>query len=73
MNRNGPVLTALAVKRFIKVDWEKYFTKNDFFRYAFTGGEVFRLNEDSVQVEKRPRGNGGSSTSLTQAAVPVFF
>lgn len=48
-------------------------SKDGFVRYSFTSTEVLEIVDKSVQFGKRARGSGGSSTTVTLAAAPVFF
>lgn len=67
------MLTALALKRCMEVDWCMTAIKDGFIRYYFTCGQVFRLEEEYVQVSNRIRGNRSSFTTLILAAVPRVF
>lgn len=69
----SPVLTALAFKGCIEVDWHKRTTNECFVRYIFTNMEVPGLENESVQIGKRVCGNGDSFTKLTFEAVTVMF
>lgn len=57
----------------MEVDWDKTAIKYDFGRYDFTNEGVHGLEEESVQVWKHTPDIGDSSTTITLAAVPVFF
>lgn len=67
------MLTALAFKGYMEVNWDKTATRDGFVRYNFKSGEVLWLEKDWVQVEERAYGIGGSSTTPTLVAVPVLF
>lgn len=67
------MLTSLALKRWIKVNWDKTATLHGFGRYYFLGGMVPGLEEESTQVENYAHGSGGTSTTLKLAALLVFF
>lgn len=67
------VLTALAFKTCMEIDWDKMATKHGFVRYDFTNGKVLGLEKVSAQVEKRACGSGGSFTTLKLAAVSVYI
>lgn len=67
------LLTVIAFKQGMEVDWGKTATKDRFFHYDSTGEEVLTLKQDSAQVSKCTRGSTGSSKNSTLAAVLVFF
>lgn len=69
----NPLLKALTMKRLMEVGWKRTASKDGFASYNFRSGEVFGLEEWSVQVEKRARGSGGSAKTVSLAAAPVFF
>lgn len=68
-----PVLTALTFMGCMEVDWDKKAAKDGSVSYDFQNEKVLGLEEESAQVGMRARSNGGSSTTVTLAAVPVFF
>lgn len=57
----------------MEVDWDKKAIKDGFVQYDFTNREMLWIEKESVQVGKRARRSGGSSTTATLAAVPVLL
>lgn len=68
-----PALAALAFKRYREVNCTRSIGKEGSVGYDFLAGEVLGLEENTVQVGKRARGGGSSFTTVTLAAVPMFF
>lgn len=66
------VLTALAFKMCMAVNWHKTATKCNFIRYNSTSGLVLGIKEKLIQFEKPTRGSGESYTTGTLVTVSVL-